>query len=454
MEELGTLNLLLTSAISAATEIETGVPKIRIDFEDESLITEQESQNLKTCARNLIAIGKALQAYEKEHGDFPKWLSELHPKYLTNPKTLICPADEDRGVPILPYDTDPNLPVSYNYDCAPEYYQQWLKNERNVYDDANPIVRCPHHANPDSDSTLVSDLYLNLSFSNTIYLSEGDWRKHPIRMYGGIEAAITGCERALQLVPEDPNFFNLYSELIRLYVIAGRSEDAENLIDSFKSIMEPHGEDIMRFRDYWTLLEMLRACNKHQEALQLCENLERTEQKNPWLKSLYREFAVTHEELGNIELADTYFDKHDSKREMIGKPAPDFSAIDIDGNPISLKDYKGKVVLLYFWATWCGPCIGNMPIVKKVYDAYRDFGFDVIGINRDADESDMSEYLNVCSLPWRQIFDGKEGPLKKLYRVSGMPSKWLIDKGGNIISHQFRSTELNKLVRDIVNESK
>ncbi len=445
------MSLLLTSAISAVTKNEMDAAKICLDFEDESVLTEQESQNLKTCAQNLIAIGKALKTYEKEHGYFPEWLSELHPKYLKNPKALICPADEEQGVPILPYDTDPNLPVSYNYDCTPEYYQQWLKEERHVYYDANPIVRCPHHANPYSDSTLLSNLDLNLSFSNTIYLSESDWRKYPEKMYGSLEAAIRGYERALQLVPDDPNFFHLYSELIRLYVEAERGNDAENLIDSFKSVMKPHSEDIMRFRDYFTLLEMLRACNKHQEALQLCENLERTEQKNPWLKSLYREFAVTHEELGNIELADTYFDKYDSKRKMIGKPAPDFSAIDIDGNPISLKDYSGKTVLLYFWATWCGPCIGNMPIVKKVYDANRDFGFDIIGINRDTEESDMSEYLNVCSLPWRQIFDGKEGPLKKLYRVSGMPSKWLIDKDGNIISYEFRSTELHKLVRDIVN---
>lgn len=449
------LSLLLTSAMSAGTENETDVPKIRIGLEDKHLLTEQESKNLKTCAQNLIAIGKALRTFEKEHGVFPEWLSELYPKYLKNPKTLICPADEDQGVPILPYDTDPNLPVSYIYDCNPEYYQHWLKEERHVYNDANPIVQCPHHANSDSDSdsTLLSNLDLNLSFSNTIYLSEGDWRKHPIRMYGSLEAAIAGYERALQLSLEDPNFFHLYSELVRLYVSAQQEKDAENLISSFKSVMKPHDEDIMRFRDYFTLLEMLRACNKHQDALQLCENLERTEQKNPWLKSLYREFAVTHEELGNIELADTYFDKFDSKREMIGKPAPDFSATDIDGNPISLKDYSGKVVLIYFWATWCGPCIGNMPIVKKVYDANRDFGFDVIGINRDTEESDMSEYLNVCSLPWRQIFDGKEGPLKKLYRVSGMPSKWLIDKNGNVISHQFRSRELNKLVRDIISKS-
>lgn len=447
------LSLLFTSAIAAVTENETDAPKIRVDFENESLITEQESQNLKICTQNLAAIGKALHTYEKEHDNFPEWLSELYPKYLTDENHLICPADEDQGVPILPYDTDPNLPVSYNYDCDPEYYQQWLKEERHVYNGTNPIVRCPHHANPYSDSTLLSNLHLNLSFSNNVYISDAFWSKHPIKMYGNLKAAISEYERALQLVPEDPNFFNLYSELIRLYVRAEQEKDAENLIDSFKSIMKPHDEDIMRFRDYFTLLEMLRACNKHQEALQLCENLERTGQENPWLKSLYREFAVTHEELGNVELADAYFDKYDSKREMIGKAAPDISAIDIDGNPISLKDYSGKVVLLYFWATWCGPCIGNMPIVKKVYDVNRDFGFDVIGINRDTDESDMSEYLNVCSLPWRQIFDGKDGPLKNLYRVSGMPSKWLIDKDGNIISHNFRSTELNKLVRNIVNGS-
>ncbi len=198
---------------------------------------------------------------------------------MTTPNALICPADEEQGVPILPYNTDPNLPVSYNYDCDPEYYQQWLKKERNVYADANPIVRCPHHANPDSDSTLLSNLYLNLSFSNTIYLSEADWRKHPIKMYGSLEAAIVGYEKAIQRVPENPDFFCLYSELIRLYVKVERNEDAENLIDRFKSVMKPD-ENIMRFRDYWTLVEMLKIIGKHQEALQLLQHLENTEQEN------------------------------------------------------------------------------------------------------------------------------------------------------------------------------
>ena len=446
-----TFSLLFTSVISAVTETETDAPKIRLDFEDESFSTEQESKNLEICTHNLTEIGKALQVYEKEHGDFPKWLSELHPKFLTNPNVLICPADEDQGVPILPYNTDPNLPVSYNYDCDPEYYQRWMRNERNVYADANPIVRCPHHATPDSDSTLLSNLHLNLSFSNTIYLSEADWKKHPIRMYGGIEAAITGYERALQLVPEDPDFFNLYSELIRLYVRAGRNEDAENLIDRFKSVMKPD-ENIMRFRDYWTLVDMLKVVSKHQEALQLLQHLENTEQENYFIRSIFRKIAMIHEEQGNVELANTYFLKADARLGMIGKLAPDFSTTDIDGSPISLKDYHGKVVLLDFWATTCGPCIGEMPNVKKVYDAYKDVGFDVIGVNLDTDEADLHEFLKVCDLPWRQIFGGQDSPLKKLYRVRGIPSPWLMDKEGKVISYQARGAALKKLVAEAVKE--
>lgn len=445
------LGLLLSTVISAVPVDEIDGKKISVDPEDESLLTEQESKNLKTCMHNLAAIGEALQTYEKEHGDFPEWLSELHPKFLTNPNALICLADEEQGVPIVPYNTDPNLPVSYNYDCDPEYYQRWLKKERHVYSDANPIVRCPHHVNPEADSPLISNLHLNLSFSNTIYFSEGDWKKHPIRMYGSLEAAIVGYEKALQLVPENPDFFSLYSELIRLYVRAEREKDAKNLIDRFKSVMKPD-ENIMRFRDYWTLVDMLKVIDRHEEALQLLQHLENTEQENPFRTSIFREIAMIYEEQGNAEQAKVYFLKADSRLGMIGKLAPDFSATDIDGNLISLKDYRGKVVLLDFWSTTCGPCIAEMPNVKKVYDAYKGVEFDVIGVNLDTDEADLHEFLKACDLPWRQIFGGQDSPLKKLYRVRGIPSPWLMDKEGKVISYQARGAVLKKLVAEAMKE--
>ena len=429
--------------------LKTNAAKICLNLTDAPSITEQDAKNLKTCTQNLVVIGTALQAYEKEQGDFPEWLSELHPVYLTDATGLICPADEDQGAPILPYNTDPNLPVSYNYEYDPEYYQHWLKKERHVYNDANPIVRCPHHANPDADSTLISNLYLNLSFSNTVYPSDAFWVKHPVEMYGNLEAAIAGYEKALQLAPENPDFFCLYSELIRLYVRAGRNEDAENLLDRFKSVMKPD-ENIMRFRDHWTFVDMLKVIGKHEEALQLLQHLENTEQENPFIRSIFREIAMIHEEKGNVELANMYFLKADSRLGMIGKPAPDFSTTDIDGNPISLKDYRGKVVLLDFWATWCGPCIAEMPNVKKIYDTYKDIGFVVIGISLDNDASEVCDFLKECELPWRQIFDGQDGHLKKLFQIRGIPSLWLIDREGKVISYKTRGAELRKLVDEAV----
>ena len=413
---------------------------------------EVDTNYLKTCAEHLSAIGTALQAYEKEHADLPEWLSELHPKYLSDTDALICPADEDEGIPILPYNSDPNLPGSYYYEFDTDYCE-WINEERRVYDDANPIVRCKHHANHDADSTLISNLYLNLSYSNNIYLSDAFWDKHPVKMYGSLEAAITAYERALQLVPENPDFFKLYSELIRLYVEAERDKDAKNLIDSFKSVMKPD-ENIMRFRDYWTLVDMLKVIGRHEEALQLLQHLEKTEQENYFIRSIFREIAMIHEEKGNAKLAKAYFLKADSRLEMIGKPAPDFSTKDMDGNPISLKDYHGKVILLDFWSTTCGPCIGEMPNVKKAYDAYKEMGFDVIGISLDTDEAALHEFLKVCNLPWRQIFTGEgwETPIRKQYKVRGIPSPWLIDRAGKVISYQARGAALKKLVAEAVKE--
>ena len=443
----------VTPSILSATQYNPDSPKLHTGLEDAYELTDQESMSVNKCVQNLHSIGNALKTYEKDYDIFPEWLSNLYPKYLSDSDALICPADEDKGIPIIPYDTDPNPPVSYNYDCNADYYKQWLKKERLVHHGTNPIVRCPHHANPDSEHTLLSNLYLNLSFSNTIFVSEGDWRKNPIKMHGNLEAAIAGYEKALELVPEDPNFFYLYIELIRLYKDSERQKDIENLISKFRSIMKPHDEDIMRFRDYFIVLEMLRACNKHNEALQLCEKLEKTEQDNPWLKSLYRELAVTHEELGNIELADTYYDKYDSKRKMVGKLAPDFSATDMDGHSISLKDFRGKVVLLDFWATWCGPCIGEMPNVKKIYDTYHEFGLEVIGISLDKNVEEPRDFLNKYQLPWIQIFDCPDGSLKKLFRVRGIPSLWLIDRDGMVISYGLRGASLKKHIDEIIFEN-
>ena len=403
---------------------------------------------MNVCTRHLVVIGAALQAYEKDHGDFPEWLSELHPNYLKDASTLVCPADEAEGNPILPYDTDPNLPVSYEYEIRPEY-RAWIDEERRVYGDTNPIVRCKHHANPKADSTLMAQLYLNLSFSYRIYKSTGRWTNHPVEAYGSLETAIKAFEKALQQVPENRDYFRLYPGLVRLYVEAERKQDADNLIDSFKSIMQPERFEL--FRDYFFLSEMFEEMGRHRERLQLFEELEKQDPRPPGVSG---ELAKIHEKLGNAELAEAYRVKANPKLKLIGRHMADFSTTDLDGNPISLQQYRGKVVLLDFWAVWCGPCIGEMPNVRKVYDAYKDMGFDVIGVSLDTDESELRQYLEVCNIPWRQIFSGEgwQSPLAKQYGIHGIPSAWLIDREGKLISYQARGTTLWQLVAEAVKD--
>ena len=247
-----------------------------------------------------------------------------------------------RATPILPYDTDPNLPVSYDYEIRPEY-RAWIDEERRVYGDTNPIVRCKHHADPKANSTLMAQLHLNLSFSYRIYKSTGRWTNHPVEAYGSLETAIKAFEKALQQVPENRDFFRLYPDLVRLYVEAEREQDADNLINSFKSIMQPERFEL--FRDYFFLSEMFEEMGRHEERLQLFEELEKQDPRPPGVSG---ELAKIHEKLGNAELAEAYHVKANPKLALIGRHMADFSETDLDGNPISLQQYRGKVVLLDF----------------------------------------------------------------------------------------------------------
>ena len=126
--------------------------------------------------------------------------------------------------------------------------------------------------------------------------------------------------------------------------------------------------------------------------------------------------------------------------DKFGKSAPDFSTTDLDGNLISLQQYRGKVVLLDFWAVWNSFCIGEMLRVKKIYDTYKDKGFDIIGVSLDTDETKLRNYLKENDIPWRQIYSGleRQSPLAQQYDVRSIPTRWLIDRGGKLIAHEAR----------------
>ena len=112
-------------------------------------------------------------------------------------------------------------------------------------------------------------------------------------------------------------------------------------------------------------------------------------------------------------------------------PAPPFTLTSRDGSQLSLSQYKGQVVMLNFWASWCGPCKTEMPLLENIYKKYNRMGFTLIGVNVEPDSKDADAWLKQTPVSFPVIYD-KDSKVSKLYDVSGMPSTVIIDRKGNI----------------------
>lgn len=141
------------------------------------------------------------------------------------------------------------------------------------------------------------------------------------------------------------------------------------------------------------------------------------------------------------------------KTLVVGKPFPNFKGKNLAGKEFSLDDYKGKVVLIDFWATWCGPCVREIPHVKEAYEKHHTKGFDVIGISLDRSRGALESYIKEKEMPWTQHFD-EGGLIASSYGVTGIPTVYLLDAKGNIaaMNMALRGPGLDKEVRKALGE--
>ena len=137
-----------------------------------------------------------------------------------------------------------------------------------------------------------------------------------------------------------------------------------------------------------------------------------------------------------------------------GAEAPDFTMNTPEDQPLSLKDLRGKVLLIDFWASWCGPCRRENPNVVKAYNKYHEKGFDVLGVSLDKDKKRWLDAIEKDGLIWHHVSDlkGWANAAAQLYGVRSIPHTVLLDKDGKIIARNLRGAALEQKLAEIFGE--
>lgn len=166
---------------------------------------------------------------------------------------------------------------------------------------------------------------------------------------------------------------------------------------------------------------------------------------NPVLAALKQDFDLK-------EQAQAQEEEKDRENSWVGKQAPDLSLPDVNGHTVSLASYRGKYVLVDFWASWCGPCRAENPNVVHAYNEFKGKNFAIVGVSLDKEKDAWQEAIHQDGLAWTQVSDLKfwESKAVQTFNFNGIPFNVLIDPQGKVIAQGLRGDDLENKLKEVL----
>lgn len=253
------------------------------------------------------------------------------------------------------------------------------------------------------------------------------------KIYNGLQAELMEFDYQLNLIDED-------------YNRASKQYNAQDLLKKIeKDADQLHKQKMASIKKYAqkniTSLAAVYLVSRHLSHLLDVNELE-------LFVSAFEKSGLSKEPL-TIQLRSTL---NTVQRTSINNPAPNFNLITLKGDTVSLDTYKGKYLLLDFWASWCKPCRTENPNLLALYQKYKNQGFDILGISLDNEKAKWQKAITDDKLPWTQASDLQawNSEIAKLYNVTAIPNNFLLDTNGIILHKNIKTEELGDVLQNLM----
>jgi len=166
-----------------------------------------------------------------------------------------------------------------------------------------------------------------------------------------------------------------------------------------------------------------------------------------------QQFLSLYEKKAPEAAADVRSALEKAMRLSVGTEAPDFSQATPEGTDMKLSSLRGKYVLIDFWASWCGPCRRENPNVVRLYNQYKEKGFEILGVSLDQSRDRWLQAIEADQLTWSHVSDlkGWGNEVAKMYEISSIPKTILLDPQGKIIAKDLRGPSLERMLAQLFN---